>query len=370
MKYLAILMIYSTSVFAAAPQFTLGTRSSYFFDDNKLANSFLYAQTEYSYENYDNEMGLKLNFDIRAMDYYSSNEKTIVDPVNLSAEFLLDSHRFQIGFVRYRFSETFGLQLLDIANPRDYSEFIFNDLSWAKRSVFGMNHTVKYNRLETQFILTLWPNGDRLPYKGSPFNEDGFIEGGVVERPWFKNPEYGVRTKYLFESGLDLSLLYFHHFARSTPGLNEQVDSFGLAFSYVHNEWVLRGDNLYTLSDFVQPTFLQVEEKNHFQSLWGIDRVWENFTLGLQVQFDFNLYRHYAGGQFEYSAFDVWKPAIMVFKNIKREDYWLQVKNRFSIGDFNINLTYDSFGGEKTDKDLFGHFSSHDRFLIDVSASF
>lgn len=369
MKKVLIALLLSTKAFGSA-EFSLGTRTSFFLESNKFDNSFVFAQTDYTYENYDKAIGLKLNFDVRAFDYYSSDEKVIVDPINLSSEFLYQDHRFQIGFVRYRFSETFGVQLLDIANPRDYSEFIFNDLSWSKRSVFGLNHSIKKGNFETQFILTLWPNGDRLPYKYSAFNEEGFYEGGVVERSWFKDYEYGFRTKYLFESGLDLSLLYFHHFARNVPGLDKQVDSFGMALSYVAGDWVIRSDTLFTIDDYHQKNFTTVEKKSHFQTLWGIDRVWDDLTLGLQAQFDLSFHRHYVGSKLELSSFENWTPSLMIFKNIQREDYWLQVKNSLELEPFNLSVVYDSFGGAKTDKDVFGHYAKLDRFLLEVSASY
>ena len=136
--------------------FTTGVRSSYFLVSNEWDNTFMYYIPEYSDETFGNSVGLRRKFKFRIFDYVSSNEKVIVDPLDVSMEFFSNNNSFQIGFLRYQFSETFGLQLLDVANPRDYSEFIFNDLAWSKRSVFGVNDTYKWNNFQVQLIVTLW----------------------------------------------------------------------------------------------------------------------------------------------------------------------------------------------------------------------
>lgn len=367
--------------------FTTGVRSSYFLNDEKWDNTFFYYNPEYVDETFGDSIGRRRKFKLRVFDYVSSNEKVIVDPLDVSYEFFTDKNTFQIGFLRYRFSETFGLQLLDVANPRDYSEFIFNDLSWSKRSVFGMNDTYKWNDLQIQLILTLWPNGDRLPYKGSAFDPtNGQIDyqGGVVERPWFKDLEYGNRLKYLFGNGLDLSFLYYHHFSRPTfqkleiknptelkaVPTDHMVDSLGSSASYVWQDWVLRMDALYTFNDLVQKNLLEYDKKDHFQTLAGLDRTFEAFLLGLQTQGDFTTNRHFYGLRSEYTANGRWKPAVMLFKNYGRSDQWLQIKNSFELDDWKLILSYDNIHGGSDEGDLFGFYRKQDRLLVDASFTY
>jgi len=366
--------------------FTIGTRNSYFTDSEGWDNTFLYYIPEYSDEKFGEEVGLKRSFKLRIFDYVSSDEKVIVDPLDISIEFFSNNNSFQIGFLRYRFSETFGLQLLDVANPRDYSEFVFNDLSWSKRSVFGMNDTYKWNNFQIQLILTLWPNGDRLPYKDSPFDPTGGqtnYEGGVVEHSWFKDLEYGSRIKYLLQNGLDLSFLYYHHFSRPTfqdvtlsftgvsvKPTDHMVDSFGSSASYVLNNWVIRADALYTLNDLIQKDLLTYKKENHFQTLIGIDRSFDNFLLGIQTQSDTTANRHFFSFRTEYTRFEWWKPSFMIFKNYRRDDQWMQLRSAFEYESIKLSLSYDNIHGAKSDSDLFGFFRKQDRILVDASYTY
>lgn len=366
---------------------TLGSRTSFFTHHEEFDNSFLYVIPEYADETFGESVSIRRKFKLRVFDYVSSNEEVIIDPLDVSLEIFTNKNSFQIGFLRYRFSETFGLQLLDVANPRDYSEFIFNDLSWSKRSVFGMNDTFKIDNLQVQLMLTLWPNGDRLPYQDSAFDPTSspvHYQGGVVDRPWFKDLEYGTRLKYLFENGLDLSLLYYHHFTRptfqdvkingplnvTTNSTDKLVDSLGSSASFVYEEWVLRGDVLFTFDDYVQKDLLSYDNENHFQSLFGIDRTFKNFLLGFQTQSDYTVSRHYFGMRSEWTQFSWWKPSLMIYRNYKSADQWFQLKSLFELESWKLEVTYDNIHGGKDKSDLFGFYRQNDRFLIDLSYTY
>lgn len=367
--------------------FTLGARSSYFTNLEDWDNTFLYYVPEYADESFGEKIGQRRKFKLRVLDYTNSNEEVIIDPLDVSLEFFSDSNSFQVGFLRYRFSETFGLQLLDVANPRDYSEFVFNDLSWSKRSVFGVNDTFKWDNFQIQLILTLWPNGDRLPYQDTAFDATSSAveyEGGVVDRPWFRDLEYGTRMKYLFENGLDLSLLYFHHFSRPTfqdtqiisaskvltRPTEHMVDSFGTSASFVWNEWVLRGDALYTSEDLVMKNLSSYEKDDHFQTLVGIDRNFDTLVLGLQGQSDFTMKRHFIGIRAEYSDFSWWRPSFMVFQNSRSSDQWFQLKSLFELDDWKLSVSYDGIHGGKEDENFFGVYRKNDRYLVDLSYTY
>lgn len=366
--------------------FTVGARSSYFINSDNWDNTFLYYVPEYADETFGESVGQRRKFKLRVFDYTSSNEEVIIDPLDVSVEYFTNNNSFQVGFLRYRFSETFGLQLLDVANPRDYSEYVFNDLAWSKRSVFGLNDTYRWGELQVQMILTLWPNGDRLPYQRSQFDPtEGQIDyqGGVVDRPWFKDLEYGTRLKYLFANGLDVSALYYHHFSRptlvdvflsgttlSTRPTDQMVDSFGGSLSYVLKEWVLRADYLYTFNDLIQKDSLTYTEDNHSQLLAGIDRTFDELIIGLQTQSDFTEERHFLGFRGEWTKFSWWKPAVMVFKNYENEDQWFQLKNNFEYGDWRLGVTYDNFHGTKDSDSVFGLYRENDRFLVDASYTY
>ena len=367
--------------------FSLGTRGSYFMDLESIDNSLNFIHAKYRTERFLESATLKTNLEVRAFDPTASDEKTFVDPVNVSLELLFDKVSFQAGFLRYRFSETFGLQILDVANPRDYSDYVLNDLAWAKRSVFGLNMQNRWERLEILWMLTLWGNGDRLPYQNSPFDlsQGSFgYEGGVIERPWFKNIEYGARAKYLFESGLDLSVLAYHHNVRPanislnlvgplTFRLEEQphmVDSLGMAGSFVLEDWVLRGDALLTFKDLVQTSSYFFEEDEHFQFLIGIDRILDNWTIGGQLQSDFTYERNFVGVKIENARFEFWKPSIMAFVSDKHADKWFQLKNSFEYQSWNLQVIYDYLDGDNSTDALFGPYQSNDRVLVEIAKNY
>lgn len=366
---------------------TVGTRTSFFTESGKTDNTFLYLIPEYSDETFGDSVGQRRKLKVRIFDYVSSDEPVIIDPLDVSVEYFTNNNSFQIGFLRYRFSETFGLQLLDVANPRDYSEFIFNDLSWSKRAVFSMNDTYKWNNFSVQLIWTLWPNGDRLPYKDSAYDPtQGQIgyQGGVVDRPWFKDMEYGSRLKYLTEGGLDTSLLYYHHFSRptfqdikfnsptdiSTRDTHHMVDSLGASGSYVLKDWVLRADALLTKNDLIQKNLLEYKKDDHSQMLAGIDRTFDEALIGFQTQSDFTMDRHFYGVRGEWTRFSLWKPSAMIFKNYTNSDQWFQFKNAFEYDSFKLNLIYDNIQGGNSESALFGFYRKNDRVLADLSFTY
>jgi hypothetical protein len=392
MKGLVSILVISFSLNLFAQEvpptsFVLGSRSSYFTELGRSANTLNFVQTSFRDETHLEESTLKTNVEMRAFDPSDTNEGGFVDPLNISVELLMNSISFQTGFLRYRFSETFGLQILDVANPRDYSDFVLNDLSWAKRSVFGMNMQNRLGKLEMLWMVTVWPNGDRLPFKNTPFDltEGRFgYQGGTITRPWFQDLEYGVRLKYLFESGLDLSFLAYHHFVRPTTlslvqtaptmfeieSSNRMVNSLGMAGSYVIGDWVLRGDFLFTAEDSFQKDLINFEMKDHFQQLLGIDRLWNDWSFGAQIQSDFTHKRNFLGLKIENTSFAQWKPSAMIFKGDKNADQWLQVKNSFEISNWNFNITYDVLEGRNTTEGIFGTYRKYDRILTEVMTTF
>ena len=385
-----LLIFLSCELFSKEIELNLGYRTTCFFKDNECQNSYLYLHPSYQYQKITHQKIIKHSIDFKVLDPISDNEETFIDPQDVSFEVSSNYDTFQIGFVRYRFSETFGIQLLDIANPRDYSEFIFNELSWSKRSVFGVNHTHQFEDtdFEIQSILTLWPNGDRFPTRHNLFNplpqSVVSFQGGIINRPWFKDLEYGVRLKKLFSNGLDLSLIYFHHFPRpsslqlftkpeisnsiQTQFYNKQVSSLGSAGSYIINDWVLRGDFLLTFKEPV--TSLDVSNqkqvtKNHSQVLIGIDRTDDNFLYGLQTQHDFLLHRNFGGWRVEMTKFEWWKPSLFCFGDYFEKQEWIQVKNQFIVNALKLNLSMDFFNSSQ--QGIFSPYKNLDRLLFDIS---
>ena len=385
MRFLLALLV--TPLCFAKPTFNVGVRGSYFENNGEFDNALTYAEFKNNNENYYDHFVFRTNLEFRIFDPFSSDEKAFIDPVNVSTEFLFDKNSFQIGFLRYRFSETFGLQILDVANPRDYSDYFLNDLSWAKRSVFGLNMMSKWDRLSALWMLTLWGNGDRLPYRHSPFDQtqgEFTYVGGVSERAWFADMEFGTQIKYLFNNGLNVSFLAYHH--RNRPSLlsleetspfvfkaketSFMVSSLGLSFSHVIQDWVLRGDSLVTFNNPIVGENFKIDREDHYQFLIGLDRTQDDFIVGAQFQRDFTLNRQFYGAKVEYDKFEWWKPSAMLFLSDKNQDQWIQLKSAFVMEDINLSLIWDSIHGTFNAQSFFGRFKKNDRLLMDLSFQF
>lgn len=369
MKYLFLFLLPCTALANFSSQsYKAGFRSSFVEGMGKFQNSLFYYEIEYDEEEFKEEYTLKSNFKLRAFDFISTDEEVMIDPYDISLEWLRGKFSFQIGFVRYRFSESFGVQLLDIANPRDYSEFIFNDLSWSKRAVFGLNSSYDFDGVLSQFFLTLWPNGDRLPYKETYYDTSGNLqyEGGVYSKKFFEDIEYGARFSKAFENSLNLSFLYYHHEKRPIililDGLKlvpdyQMVDSFGASFSFLLSDFVIRGDVLLTIE----------EEKDHYQSLVGIDRVFENFNFGLQSFKDYNSQNHFLGSKFEFTKYSSFVPSMQVFYNTEVYERWFQLKNEIHFDFLSLSINYDQIEANANKNSLFALYKRNDRYLIDLS---
>ena len=183
---------------------------------------------------------------------------------------------------------------------------------------------------------------------------------------------------------MDFSLLYYHHFTRPTfqnirvvnltslkaVPTHHLVDSLGTSASYVWDDWVIRGDALFTFDDLVQEDLINYGRENHFQILAGIDRTYNDFLFGIQGQADFSTERHFAGVRSEYTGHAWWKPQVMFFRNISYDDSWIQLKSSFEFSDWKYSLTYDNIHGGKSEDQLFGFFRKQDRFLLDVNFTY
>ncbi len=383
---LALLFTLPALAQEASWQGTLGTRGSYLTGGDGWDNQLNYAEFSWQNQAFTEDASSKRTVSLRVFDPVSSDEPPVIDPVNVSLERLAGPWTFQVGFLRYRFSETFGFQILDVANPRDYGDYLLNDLGWAKRSVFGGNLQWNSGPWQLQGILTLWGNGDRLPWRGSAYDvvpETVEYEGGVVDRPWFKDPEYGARLKHLFANGLDVGLLYYHHFSRPTlleiastgpltfkaRPTEVQVSSWGASFSQVLGDWVVRGDGLLTEDDPVPRTGLKTTRREHLQYLVGVDRTWDEWLFGIQYQDDREFERPTAGGRLEWQKYGAWKPSVMCFVG-ERSDSWVQLRQRLEWEEWRAELTVDALNGKNDGRTLFGALKDQDRVLVDVGRSF
>ena len=229
---------------------------------------YLTPKSEWSLET-DNGTSWEFKASARAMSSSQNvtpfNAQSNLEVRSLSASFNRGIFKTVIGFQEVSWGETFGAQIADVVNPRDYRDpLLVNDLSWSRVPVFAINSQIFLDRLTLQGILT------------------------PVSRSDGKSVEFGGRASYLFESGLDLGVIYYHHENRSPLpfSLIAEVDTVGLTVSQTLGNFVLRAD---TVMNFGQPILnddlVSYDTVNQFLNIVGSDVTFENdVTLGAQLQ--------------------------------------------------------------------------------------
>jgi len=209
-------------------------------------------------------------------------------------------YAFDWGLQTVNWSETFGFNILDIVNPRDWSEFVFEDLSWAQIPVWALKNSFFYGNFKFQLIYVPRAKNLIAPRSGSYFDPLSKLttlpRKNYSSKKIFKDDEWGMRLEYLFDFGLDLSLISYEHFNR-TPvyslkegGLvptDPKLKSYALSFTYALNSFVLRGDTLQTSNQPYNSSDLLNHTKNDWQGIYGLDYTFENqLMIGGQYEFE------------------------------------------------------------------------------------
>lgn len=298
----------------------------------------------------------------------------------LYATLQTDTWDHRIGAQLISFSETFGVQILDVANPRDYTDFIINDLNWSKLPTWAINSTYTHDNSSLQLIYAPYGGKDILPVKHSEFDvvsEQGQnYSSNVGKREFIRDSEYGLRLGHLLENGVDLNVLYYHHFNRVPtlvfkdlvfrPDYGE-VNSLGMSFSYVLNDVVFRGDTLFTMDDY-NSKGLGREKVDRLQYIYGVDYSWEGkWTLGYQVQ-----YRQWPGLYWN-SVFiqnkinDFWQIDFFSFVGLNNDDLWYRPSVTYRWIDFSITTQLDIITASSSRAGIFTPYGEKDRLYTNFT---
>lgn len=295
-----------------------------------------------------------------------------------------DNWTHKIGAQLISFSETFGVQILDIANPRDYTDFIINDLTWSKLPTWGVNSIYTKEGYSLQLIFVPLAAKDILPRKRSFFDfasEKGINYSDHVEnREVFRDSEYGLRVGKLFDSGFDVNFLYYHHLNR-TPVFHfegarfettyKAVNSIGGSFSYALDEVVFRGDTLYTFNDYSQDGDLRLLEGDRLQYIYGVDFSFvEDWTLGYQIQYRQLPSFYWSSVFIQHRLSENWTAEFFTFTGMNNLDLWIQPKLSYRQGGLLVSAQADLLDSDSGDPGIFGPYGKKDRFLTTVEYQF
>lgn len=241
------------------------------------------------------------------------------------------------GLQTISWSETFGFNILDLVNPRDWTEYVFEDLSWSQLPVWAFKNSFIFDNLKFQLIYVPRARNPIIPKAGSYFDPLPALSflprTSYQNKQIFKDSEWGARLEYLFDFGLDLSLIAYEHFNR-TPvytlknGIlvptDEKLRSYAMSFTYASGGMVLRGDTLKTEN---QPYFspdLSNQKKDDLQGIYGLDYTFENqLIIGSQYQFSQIAGNHWGALQIKKTIADI-DLQCLLFWGLNNGDRWIR----------------------------------------------
>lgn len=255
--------------------------------------------------------------------------------------------RVSLGFQSIGWGETFGFYIADIVNPRDLTDPLLLELGWIRLPVFALNTQYFLDRATFQFIFTPVPRTPEFPAY------DPYTGLGVAQLPAFdfariaKDAEFGGKASYLFESGFDVSLLYYRHWNRNAaftlqpPGylqpVQTRVQTLGMTASQSIDAWVLRMDSVYHIGQPIQnPLLGNAATTNDWQTIVGTDVTVDEVLLGGQYQTDLaqgrflnwvsaRATKKFLSGKLE--------PELFYFRGIGNADQWLEPKLTWNATD-------------------------------------
>lgn len=282
------------------------------------------------------------------------------------------------GLQNISWSETFGFNILDLVNPRDWSEYVFEDLSWVQLPVWALKNSLIFGSFKLQAIYVPRARNAILPKAGSyydplPENLALFGREDFSKKKLFKDDEKGVRIEYLFDFGLDLSLMTYEHFNRSPTYYFEngrlkiadkKLQSYAMSFTYANGGMVLRGDTLKTLKQPYFSSDLSYAEKDELQGIYGMDYTFENqFILGAQYQFAQTSGYQWGALQLKKTIED-FDLQCLLFWGINNDDRWARPEVTWHLP-YNMSLrAYYDYIQNKKDQGVLGPFHNKNTFAL------
>lgn len=335
---LGALLLSSTSLFAweyKVNPWQLGVRSSFLDRPNPLeqAQPFIGNHSAFYFENA--HSGASFNLDFKLAQDFSKNQRTQFIPHDATFNYKANSWSVAAGMQTLSFSETFGINIMDIANPRDYRLGIFDDLEWSKRPVPLLATKFFFDSFNLDLYFSPYSEHDRPANLGSAYDP---LRSSVISRSEsnYHQMEGGFRLNTLLEEGLDLSFIYYRHLNRyplyyldryTLKAVKDQVDSFGLTYSYSFESLVLRGDYLFTVDQPKVDSEGQLSHRSLQQLILGAD--WSTdtgHTLGTQLFYRGFFHQradYWAGVQWQYAG-ESYAPSLMIYSGINNADRWIR----------------------------------------------
>ncbi|MCK5884372.1 MAG: hypothetical protein KAG61_11840 [Bacteriovoracaceae bacterium] len=339
----------------------------------------VFAEARGSYYYLNEYEGPGVDYDLRIyseLNEISEEETPSFNFRDLTFNYKGSNYTLSAGRQTITWSETFGLNIMDIVNPRDYSYAFFDDIEWSKKPVWLATSKFFGENWFVELLLNPYGESNTLATKGSEFDayrETNFGRGDADDHKF----EYGTRANYLFKSGLDLSLIYYRHMNRNPyyylgtdfvlKQNTEMVDSFGTTFSFSTDSWVFRGDVLYNSDNPVAKGPLGTENKDWMQSIVGADYSGiDRLILAVQVMTDSLKSQEWVALQFR-KEIDSFEMATMAVIGLDNSDIWIRPELKWT-GYENLTLKgrFDYLYG-KGNEGMIGVFKENKRITLELS---
>jgi hypothetical protein len=322
------------------------------------------------------ESELELNGELLAYSDHNLSD----DSAQIKELFLSWSQGFYtigVGAKTYAFSETFGVNIMDVLTPRNYESYILDDSFWSTQSVLAADLNLFFDRLTAHFILIPKAKKAEFPEYGAPYDLRSQVGTRSLTLPkyrWVDDGEAAIRLGYLFDSGVDATLLLATHMGRQLSLVvnqdlalewqNERVTTIGSTFNYSVGDWVYRGDLLYTPSDLYPNGLLSVKKGKHLQSILGGD--WSGSRgkfVGLQHHYDSIDNNHWVSFLYRHLLLsDRLELEAMLFSGITSDDLWIRPRVSWLGDNYSLRLQYDLLDGSEANSPM-RYFRRGDRIV-------
>jgi hypothetical protein len=383
------LLLSSFSSFALDGELRVGVRPIYFSNDSKYGADFW----GYYKNNFDlNILSTDLAINIENRLMYDSLEgqdgQLYYMPTELNVLWQGEHQSLQVGSQQFAFSETFGVNLMDIMNPRDYRYSITDSAQYYRLAQWALNYKYLTDDYFFQLVWTPVPRQNRYPKLHSPFAFYSSLITKLNDEIDYdlSDGEVAVRGGLLFESGLDLSFLVATHQSRSltynvnvvplsdisAQAISKRVTSSGMSATYVLDAFVFRFDTLLTIDDYL----LGLNDSGHivnthFQSIIGGDWSSESgLQFGIQLHYD----SHNSSEQSQWWSSFLFSKSFfqeklfieqIMFKGISNADWWLKSKLKWQTDSYSIGFIYNYLQGDFSDGGI-GIFDTSDYLQISL----
>lgn len=343
--------------------FVLGARSSSNLSQRDLFERNLFF-TQKASVYYDNEIsGAAFNYQGRLSSDFGENSKSEFAPQEVSLSYRGEEFSLAAGLQVISFSETFGVNIMDVVNPRDYRLGVLDDLEWSKLSVPLLVAKYLGSNWNFETYFSPYGRGFKMADEGSTYDA---YPAGILKRKQHRSHkmEGGVRFNYLTELGVDLNFIFYRHMNRRPfyylDGMDlvtndETVNSLGMTYSYSLDSLVFRGDYLLTLRAPGTKADATLGHTDLHQAIVGADWSHESgITIG--GQFFYNSIEENTWGALQLQKTDGnFLPSLMIFYGISNGDRWVRPEFTYrGIESFEVRLRADILQG----KDGEGQISS------------